>query len=97
MRLAQWHEVEKGAGVEFVLLDVREAKERDAGTIPGSVHIPLGELRARLGELPRDREIVVHCQSGQRSYFAARLLSQNGFRVRNLTGSYRSWRTAVGA
>jgi rhodanese-related sulfurtransferase len=96
VELAQWHEVENGAGADFTLLDVREAKERDAGAIPGSVHIPLGELRARLGELPRDREIVVHCQSGQRSYFAARLLSQNGFRARNLTGSYRTWKAAAG-
>ena len=40
-------------------------------------------------------ELVVHCQSGQRSYFACRILSQLGFRVRNLTGSYRTWKTAT--
>jgi rhodanese-related sulfurtransferase len=78
-----------------LLLDVRRADERAKGFIPGSVHIPLDEIRARLNELPRDREIIVHCQSGQRSYFACRILSQHGFRVRNLTGSYRTWKTAT--
>jgi rhodanese-related sulfurtransferase len=58
------------------------------------MHIPLHEIRARSGELPKDREIVVFCQSGQRSYYAARILSQRGFRVRNLTGSYRTWQIA---
>jgi len=67
------------------LLDVRRPDERAKGFIPGSIHIPLDELRARMSELPRDREIIVHCQSGQRSYFACRMLSQHGFRVRNLT------------
>jgi NADPH-dependent 2,4-dienoyl-CoA reductase/sulfur reductase-like enzyme/rhodanese-related sulfurtransferase len=98
MGVAQWSEVSGGAdGAPFVLLDVREKAEVEAGRIPGSIHIPLGELRARLGELPRDREIIVHCQSGQRSYFASRILAQRGFRVRNLTGSYKTWKAAVGA
>jgi NADPH-dependent 2,4-dienoyl-CoA reductase/sulfur reductase-like enzyme/rhodanese-related sulfurtransferase len=97
MGVAQWSEVKAGAdGGRFVLLDVREKAEVEAGRIPGSIHIPLGELRARLGELPRDREIIVHCQSGQRSYFASRILAQRGFRVRNLTGSYKTWKTATG-
>jgi len=54
----------------------------------------LVKLRRRLGELPHDRELVVYCHSGQRSYFACRLLLQHGFRVRNLTGSWRTWTTA---
>ncbi|HVM61118.1 MAG TPA: FAD-dependent oxidoreductase [Verrucomicrobiae bacterium] len=93
--LAQWTEVGAIDGQRTVLLDVRRGDERAKGFIPGSIHIPLDQLRARLGELPKDREIVVHCQSGQRSYYAARILSQHGFRVRNLTGSYRTWRTAT--
>lgn len=96
VRLAQWQEVAALDPARTVLLDVRSAEERAKGAIPGSVHIPLNELRRRAEELPRDREIVVHCQSGQRSYFACRLLSQRGFRVRNLTGSYRTWQAAVG-
>jgi NADPH-dependent 2,4-dienoyl-CoA reductase/sulfur reductase-like enzyme/rhodanese-related sulfurtransferase len=93
--LAQWHEVGALDPKNTLLLDVRTDAERKSGFIPSSLHIPLQQLRQRLGELPRDREIVVSCQSGQRSYFACRLLSQRGFRVRNLTGSYRTWRTAT--
>jgi NADPH-dependent 2,4-dienoyl-CoA reductase/sulfur reductase-like enzyme/rhodanese-related sulfurtransferase len=94
VRLAQWHEVPTLDPQTTLLLDVRTAEERQAGHIPGSVHIPLHQLRDRLGELPKDREIVVYCQSGQRSYFASRLLVQRGYRVRNLTGSYRTWKAA---
>ena len=96
VRLAQWHEVPGLDPATTLLLDVRRAEERASGRLPGSTHIPLDELRARLGELPRDREIVVHCQSGQRSYFASRILTQNGFKVRNLTGSYRTWKASGG-
>jgi rhodanese-related sulfurtransferase len=78
-----------------VLLDVRTDGERSKGFIPGSIHIPLHQLRARAGELPKDKTIITSCQSGQRSYFAARLLSQQGFQVRNLTGSYRTWHVAT--
>ncbi|MCS6896391.1 MAG: FAD-dependent oxidoreductase [Nitrospira sp.] len=92
--LAQWWEIAaRGPNASF-LLDVRLPDERAQGAIPGSSHIPLDELRGRIDELPRDREIIVYCQTGQRSYIAARLLSQRGFRVRNLTGSYRTWETA---
>ena len=93
--LAQWHEVASLAPSKTLLLDVRKPDERANGFIPGSVHIPLDELRARLGELPRDREIIVSCHTGQRAYFACRLLTQNGFRVRNLTGSWRTWSGAT--
>jgi NADPH-dependent 2,4-dienoyl-CoA reductase/sulfur reductase-like enzyme/rhodanese-related sulfurtransferase len=92
--VAQWHELDKVSRGEAVLLDVRTTPERQKGEIPGSLHIPLHELRARLSELPKDKEIIVHCQSGQRSYFACRMLSQMGYRVRNLTGSYRTWKAA---
>lgn len=97
VRLAQWHEVAALDSAQTLLLDVRTPAERQKGFIPGSIHIPLDELRARLDELPRDKELLVYCQSGQRSYFACRLLAQNGFRVRNLTGSYRTWKTATAA
>jgi len=92
--LAQWNDVSSLDPATTLLLDVRRPEERARGFIPGSTHIPLDELRGRLGELPHDREIVTYCHSGQRSYFAARILSQKGFRVRNLAGSYRTWRAA---
>jgi rhodanese-related sulfurtransferase len=92
--LAQWDEVGALDPEKILLLDVRRADERIKGFIPGSTHIPLDELRQRLTELPRDHEIITYCHSGQRSYFAARILSQHGFRVRNLSGSYRTWLVA---
>jgi len=95
VQLAQWTEVASFNPKETILLDVRRPEERAKGSIPGSMHIPLDQIRARMNELPRDREIVVHCQSGQRSYFAGRILAQHGFRVRNLTGSFRTWKTAT--
>jgi rhodanese-related sulfurtransferase len=52
----------------------------------GAVNIPLPQLRARLAELPRDREIHVICRSAQRAYYATRILLQNGFRARNISG-----------
>ncbi len=89
--LAQWHEIATLDPAKTVVLDVRRADERAKGHIPGSMHIPLDELRARLTELPKDKEIIATCQSGQRSYFACRLLAQHGFKVRNLAGSWRTW------
>ena len=59
-------------------------------SVPGALNIPLGQLRARLGELPRDREIHVVCRSGQRAYSATRILLQKGFTARNLSGGMLS-------
>ncbi len=76
------------------VLDVRDPAEVAGNSIDGAVNIPLDQLRDRLAELPRDREIWVACRTGHRSYYACRLLSQNGFRVRNLPGgheSYKAW------
>ena len=73
------------------LLDVREPAEVAGGTIPGAVNIPLGDLRDRLGEVPKDRPIVVFCKVGQRGYFAERILVQRGYNVFNLSGGYTTW------
>jgi rhodanese-related sulfurtransferase len=78
---------------DLLLLDVRDGDELEAGTIPGARHIPLPELRARLTELPKERLIVAFCQSGQRSYMACRILTQHGYRCKNLAGAYKTWAT----
>ncbi len=91
VQVVQWHETAAFESQGAMLLDVRTEEERRKGHIPGSMHIPLNQLRARVADLPKDREIIVTCQSGQRSYFACRILAQRGYRVRNLTGSYRTW------
>jgi NADPH-dependent 2,4-dienoyl-CoA reductase/sulfur reductase-like enzyme/rhodanese-related sulfurtransferase len=85
MPLAHW-DATNGA----MLLDVREPVELAVERVPGAVNIPLGQLRARLGELPRDREIFVVCRSAQRAYYATRVLVQNGFTARNLSGGMLS-------
>jgi NADPH-dependent 2,4-dienoyl-CoA reductase/sulfur reductase-like enzyme/rhodanese-related sulfurtransferase len=72
------------------LLDVRNPQELEVESVPGAVNIPLPQLRARLGELPRDREILVICRSGQRAYYATRILLQNGFQARDLSGGMLS-------
>jgi hydroxyacylglutathione hydrolase len=79
----------------LVILDVRGRSEWDAGHIPGATHIPLAELPARLGELPRDRTLAVHCQGGGRSAIAAGLLKASGFAsVANITGGFGAWSAA---
>ena len=85
MPISHWD----SAGTGF-LLDVREPAELAVEHVPGAVNIPLGQLRARLGELPRDREIIVICRSGQRAYYATRILLQNGFKARDLSGGMLS-------
>jgi NADPH-dependent 2,4-dienoyl-CoA reductase/sulfur reductase-like enzyme/rhodanese-related sulfurtransferase len=75
------------------LLDVRQPAELAVEQVPGVVNIPLPELRTRLDELPRDREIHVICRSGQRAYYATRILLQNGFQARNISGGMLSHAT----
>jgi NADPH-dependent 2,4-dienoyl-CoA reductase/sulfur reductase-like enzyme/peroxiredoxin family protein/rhodanese-related sulfurtransferase/TusA-related sulfurtransferase len=75
-----------------VVLDVRTAAEVEAGTIPGSLNIPVDELRDRHGELPRDKELLVFCKVGQRGYVATRILMNLGFRVRNLSGGITTYK-----
>ncbi len=71
---------------DALVLDVRTPNEHEAGALAGSVLIPHTELRQRLGELPRDRAVYAYCASGFRSYLAARVLAQNGYRVFTLAG-----------
>ena len=85
MPLSHWDSAGKG-----FLLDVRNPPELAVESVPGAINIPLPELRARLGELPRDREILVICRSGQRAYYATRILLQNGFKARNISGGMLS-------
>jgi rhodanese-related sulfurtransferase len=73
------------------LLDVRTKGEVARGTIPGSIAIHVDDLRDHLDELPRDKELLVFCWTGVRSYLAYRILSQNGFNCRNLIGGYKTY------
>lgn len=75
-----------------VILDVREDMERMVGTMPGSINIPLGELRENLDRLDKNKTYITSCAVGLRGYIANRVLIQNGFHTKNLLGGYRSYR-----
>ncbi len=74
-----------------LVLDIREPDEWSAGHVDGSVHIPMGELGARLDELPADRPIVAVCRSGARSAAVTEALSGRGYDVVNLVGGLQAW------
>lgn len=76
------------------LLDVREPDEWQAGRITGSQHIPLGQLRARIAEVPKDRTVLTVCRHGNRSDAAARGLRSLGYTVENLEGGVTAWKQA---
>lgn len=79
-----------------LLVDVRTQAEFKLGTIPGAEWAPVDELRDRLEDLPRDKELLLFCQVGLRGYVAARLLTQHGFRVRNLSGGFKRYQMWAG-
>jgi len=79
-----------------LLLDVREERELAICRISGAIHIPMGQVPARLGELGRDREIIVFCHHGKRSQMVAGFLSSQGFeRVYSLAGGIDAWSREV--
>jgi hydroxyacylglutathione hydrolase len=78
-----------------ILIDIRNPGERESGSIPGAIHIPLAQLRARLDLVPTDKPIVVHCAGGWRSSVAASLMRAQGFaNVSDLAGGYHAWTDA---
>jgi len=85
MPVAHWDALGDG-----ILLDVREMFELAVESVPGAIHIPLAQLRSRLNELPRDREICVICRSGGRAYYATRVLLQNGLNAKTIAGGMLS-------
>ncbi len=94
-RVFQWQDVASVDPGKSLLLDVRTSMEYDLGSIEGALNIPIDVLRERIGELPKDKEILVFCQVGLRGYVACRLLMQKGFDVRNLSGGYKTYQLAV--
>lgn len=93
----QWHEVADRQAAGALVLDVRTDSEHSVRTIPNGHHIPVDELRNRLDELPRDRDIIVHCKVGQRGHTATQLLRANGFRAINLDGGCLTWSAGIAA
>ena len=81
----------RARGESLTLLDVREDWELGVASVPDVVHIPMGEVADRLGEIDRSREVVVLCRSGRRSLQVANFLQQNGFQAVNLAGGILAW------
>ncbi|MBZ4687881.1 MAG: pyridine nucleotide-disulfide oxidoreductase [Clostridiales bacterium] len=91
----QWHELQDLLSEDTCILDVRDPDEVECGKIPGSINIPLNDLRERVNELPQDKKIVVYCKVGLRAYIACRILAQKGFEnVYNLSGGYKTYQAA---
>jgi rhodanese-related sulfurtransferase len=74
-----------------LLIDVRESHEYRSGHAPGAKHISVQVIERRLGEIPKERPILVMCQSGMRSQRAAEILSRNGYQVMNVSGGIVNW------
>ena len=78
-----------------VIVDVREADEFAEGHIPGCTLVPLGTLSQRMGELPKDRQLIMVCRSGARSAMATQALKKAGFDAVNMAGGMMAWRGPV--
>ncbi|WP_286677852.1 FAD-dependent oxidoreductase, partial [Candidatus Aquicultor secundus] len=90
-----WDEVEAIDKDTSVLIDVRTPLEyKMTGTIGGAVNIPVDYLRQRLDEIPKDKDIYVFCEIGLRAYVACRILMQKGYKVKNLSGGYKTYGAA---
>ena len=84
-------------GDDLQIIDVREAYELDIAKMPGTIHIPLGQVLNRMSEIDPDRETVVHCKMGGRSAKAIAVLKQAGFsgNLINLSGGITAWSNEV--
>jgi NADPH-dependent 2,4-dienoyl-CoA reductase/sulfur reductase-like enzyme/peroxiredoxin family protein/TusA-related sulfurtransferase/rhodanese-related sulfurtransferase len=86
-----WQDMQELASKGSYILDIREKAEYVLEYLPGSINIPLSELRQHLDEIPKDQEIYVYCHVGTRGYTATRILTQNGFNAKNLDGGFKSY------
>jgi rhodanese-related sulfurtransferase len=89
-------DVERGAREDgWLIVDVREPEELDAGRFPGARHLPMGRLNEEAESIPRDRPVVFVCRTGARSGMAAEAFRMAGWDARNLSGGFEAW-TAAG-
>jgi NADPH-dependent 2,4-dienoyl-CoA reductase/sulfur reductase-like enzyme/peroxiredoxin family protein/rhodanese-related sulfurtransferase/TusA-related sulfurtransferase len=88
--ITTWEEVNAMNQEDYILVDVRSEAEYNNGHIKGAINIPVDSLRSRLTELDPEKVIVEYCQVGVRGYIADRILTQNGYQVRNVTGGYKT-------
>ena len=94
LKTIQYDEIDAVVAAGGFLIDVRDPEEVAKGSIPGSVNIPLGTLRQRVGDVPKDQPIYITCQVGLRGYLAARILAAQGLTAMNLDGGYKTYSVA---
>ncbi|WP_160691784.1 CoA-disulfide reductase [Clostridium sp. C2-6-12] len=87
----QWNEIDNLNKDNSIIIDIREEFELVTGGFENSIHIPLGQLRNRIEEIPKDKDIYVTCQVGQRGYVACRILEQNGIKCTNIDGGVKTY------
>lgn len=91
LKIFYWNELENIQPGDL-LIDVRRKDEYEEGKIESAINIPVDEIRERLDEIPKDKNIYIYCEAGLRGYLAQRILTQNGFeKVANLSGGYKLW------
>ncbi|CAB1055465.1 Putative pyridine nucleotide-disulphide oxidoreductase [Olavius sp. associated proteobacterium Delta 1] len=88
VHIVHWENLDKD---RVFMLDVRDPSEYKKGCVEGAVNIPLNDLRQRMGEVPKEQEVWSYCLVGQRSYYAARALSQYGYDIKSLSGGYMTF------
>lgn len=84
----------KSTKIPFVFVDVRTPEEYKEGHIPGAVNIPVSEIKARMNEVPKDKQVYVYCRSGKRAAKASTILAKAGFSVENVPESMQGWKAA---
>ncbi len=96
MPVASWRELLAVDRSNTLILDVRTHAEFSFGSLVGAVNIPVDDLRSRLAEIPKDKEIYLYCAIGLRGYLALRILRANGYKnVKNVSGGYKTYSTAT--
>jgi NADPH-dependent 2,4-dienoyl-CoA reductase/sulfur reductase-like enzyme/peroxiredoxin family protein/rhodanese-related sulfurtransferase/TusA-related sulfurtransferase len=94
VKIVHWYDVKRRDVSKTILLDVRTAEEYKLGTIEDAVNIPIDNIRSRINEIPKDKDIILFCGVGLRAYVAIRILSQNGYKnIFNLSGGYKTYET----
>jgi rhodanese-related sulfurtransferase len=95
LKIFYWNEMDQIKS-DDIFIDVRREDEYQKGRIEGAINIPVDEMRNRLNEIPKEKNIFIYCEAGLRGYLAQRILLQNGFTsVKNLSGGYKLWKAST--
>ena len=94
--IIHWNKLKKINKEKTILVDVRHPYEFKRGTIEGAINIPVDDLRNRINEIPKDKNVIIFCKQGLRGYIAYKILKQKGFEnIKNLSGGYLTYFPAI--